>query len=240
MKIFIIIIFSITILFASACSRIDTVEQSYEQVDTNSNDNDDINDNTDSNTDEFDEIWEEGANFDYQVTDSMIFDVDYIFVTSADLLEEPRKIWVGDDFLNLTLREISFSNIVVVDRKFYRPWTAQAQFSGEIIVKGNLSVGFSESGWGHCLFMVDASALKLLPQFVNVPRDIIHFEITNTDKLFELLGINEKGIHPDMGFYEFENITIKIDSFELVLYPSNIGNSAEIVEVISLSGQQVQ
>ncbi|MCL2611424.1 MAG: hypothetical protein FWE02_07090 [Defluviitaleaceae bacterium] len=192
-----------------------------------------------ANLDENFEIWESDVELDFSLFYD-IFDLDYILLTSADFSEYPQKIVEGDVFIGLKVEVINFSSAIIIDNKFYRPWDAEVQFSGEIIVKGNLTISFMDSGSGHCMFFVDEAYLNLFPWLVNDQRDRLAFEIVNYKELFGLLEINEKGIHPHMGFYEFENLVIKIDKFILRLFPSNVGNSAEIVEVISLSGQQVQ
>ena len=241
MKNFRIIICLILTIVMTACSK--NNNESNERINENALENINISiDESSDGVDNFNGIWPNDVDLEYSITEN-IFKVNYVLLTSGDLFEEPIKIGEGGEFLNLKLEELRYSEIIVVDNKFYRPWSAEALFSGEIIVKGDLLIYRSvETGFQGQLFFINQEYANEFPFLVNDSRgnESITFDIINDIELFELLGINEEEIYFGMEDIRVNDIIIKIDRFLLRLYPSNVGNSAEIIEVISWSGQILQ
>jgi len=166
-------------------------------------------------------------------------EIDYIFVTNRSRTEPPVKLRVGDTFMGLTLEEIDISWAIYRNGEHYRYGDAIARFSGEIVVTGDLSIYGDSMTAIKDVFRVHESSFNYLPCF-SENELLPSFVISNYEKLYELVGLTEAISENPIGHHEIESLTIKIDKFVLFYYPTSMINSAEIIEVISWSGQQVQ
>jgi len=185
------------------------------------------------------QIWPIDRDISGMQSESIV--VDYIFVTKGVHGQEPQKLREGDSLLGLTLEELPYPSIRVIENKYFRLSSIEARFVGEIIVNGNLElIRDHETGFSANQFVVHESSYGILPWLYGDYRGVA-FHISNFEKLTELFGITEETItDTEFGYYKINDITIKIDDLTLLYISTNFGNSAKIIEVISWSGQHLQ
>ena len=161
-------------------------------------------------------------------------DVDYIFVTDRSHSEVPQKLQVGDTFLGMTLEEIYFSRVFIKDGEYYRHGDVAARFSGAIVVNGNFNIYGDSMTDVRDVFYVDELCADKFPWLLGNEPHILRFEIRNYSKIYDFVGLSEEIVDTGREVYKFKNVELKIDNFILIHFSSNVPNSAEVVDIISI------
>jgi len=160
--------------------------------------------------------------------------MDFIPMTNASNTKPMQEVRVGDSFKGLTLETIYFSEMIFRDGE-RQWWDAKAIFLGEIIIFGDMKlIRDHETGFNRNFFVLHEESFHVMPWLAGDCRGIV-IHIRNFDKLAELLGITEGTIiDTEFGHYYIEGLTIVIDNYTIFRYPTDWGNSADIVAVIDL------
>jgi len=90
---------------------------------------------------------------------------DFILVTNGDRTIEPLELRVGDEFLGLRLTRIESSQVYMKNSEIYHQLFAEAEFSGQIELGGDVSIGlrFDSEYRVDAGFTVAPEYLSLLP-----------------------------------------------------------------------------
>jgi len=160
-------------------------------------------------------------------------EVDFIFMTNGSGDVEPVELREGDSFLGLTLEILSHSEIFTRNNQFYSGWGV-AEFSGEIVVRGDLVLWGSE--WRSGIMKHDFFAHELyrgrFPMIVNGWGGGTWFHIENEEDLLALLGVSHYTQENNKGT-RFEDIVIRINNYTIVSVDAGVNDTAEIVDVVA-------
>ena len=170
-----------------------------------------------------------------RTSDTDIFEwdnpVDFIFVTDGINLTQPVILREGDVFegslsSGLVLERIISSNISTVNNQYFM-WDGRAEFSGELVVRGDLVLFHNTFNWHE--FHPYESDWVHFPRIVNDTRSI-WFMIDNDSELLYMLGTNADEIE-DFSDTKIEDIYVTIRNYTIQAIDGGAMNIAEIVEI---------
>ncbi|MCL2377394.1 MAG: hypothetical protein FWC76_08395 [Defluviitaleaceae bacterium] len=158
---------------------------------------------------------------------------DFIIATNGNETIEPVKLREGDKFLGLTLESLSPAIMLTKNNEFYAS-QGMAEFSGEIVVRGDLVLWGSE--WRSGILKHDFIAHELyrsrFPMMVNGRGGGAWFHIENEEDLLAMLGVPHYTEENNRGA-RFDDITIRINNYTILEFDKGVEDTAVIVEAIA-------
>ena len=164
-----------------------------------------------------------------------VAEVDFLTLTNWDMTMEQEKIRVGESYLGFTLQRIDHSTAFLRNGEFYGQILGASELSGQVELKGNLSIGlrFDSDYRIFINFDVKDEYLSLLPRIAVFCDDsdefwdeFSSFSIINVDALIDTLGITDEDLEINRVF-EVEGV---MATFELS-WLSSFGVSAYFIEL---------
>ena len=167
----------------------------------------------------------------------------YIYISNANRTIEHQRVRVGDEFLGLTLEDIESSVVVYEEGKLLGNYQLIATFSGDLVLGGDWNVRYNSLARSRSIFFFDENHSYIIPEVHNRNWGLSRpgFEITNIEKMIELLSLYEEefmnviSAPPGQTWsMEFNDLVVRFDSFQLRKFQYqmdiNVANPVEIIQ----------
>ena len=116
---------------------------------------------------------------------------DFVLVTDGANTVEPTELRVGDEFLGITLTRIESSQVYKKNGEVYRQLMAEAEFSGQISLYGDVSIRlyFDSDYRAMTEFIIADDNLHLIPRIADFGDGFNALHVVNSDELMSALGV---------------------------------------------------